>query len=546
MNKTEQRIIQALTLRKNTDVATSSLVKEVFPEEYKEIIALQNNPQRDIELIKAGKRNKARLHRKLLYHLNKLNEEEYITQTKTKGKGEKFFAINSEKIIQDKKGFAINRVIESVSTIKEETNTLSGIEDYEEKKIVKRFDQQNWLTKINSFVIEINKFQNIKKLYENINELYPVYNDVIGLLDFQEMIEKSTIEEITNFIRKINIDTKDYNKYINIIIDMTKIRNYVKVSDFIDIYSEINPDKIFIIMQTNTKTLSNQNRLINNTIKKFSENKIRINIQNLELHKPPYMIGRAGAYTFLEEDWEQYQKNIKGKTIGACCSETSIQIDIYRSFKDKVNYTAFRELIIKTSKALLIATSTQRKKSDSLFRAINNMNQGHQNKFFSISYNYIRLWNYDLLFDREQNTDTGFLIFNDLLVSAVDELSEFSKSQETIFRSCGIPIRFKILLSSAFRRFDKDFLSPRIYKKVLIKSLKDYYTEQIIKDIRRRESLYKVFKGGDRVRFFRDAKSQPEEIISEFHHLLTNHTLPLFTYDFRTLKGELTLDSFIK
>lgn len=546
MNKTEQKIIQSLTTRKDADVSTTTLVKEVFPEAYQEITTLINNPQRDFELIKIAKRNKARLHRKLLYHLNKLTEEEYIKITRIQGKGEKFFGLNTSKNIQNKKSQDIQRVVESMSSINEQLPLLSGIEEYEDDKIVKRFDPQNWLSKINSFLLETEKIQNIKKLYETINELYPVYNDVVGVLNFQELVETNTIEELTNFLKKTNIDTKDYNKYINLIFDLTKTKNYVKLSDFFNVFSEVNPEKIFIIFQTTSKTLSNQNRLINSVIKNFSEKKIRVNIQNLDLHKAPYMIGRAGAYTFEEQEWNEYNTHIKGKTIGVCCSETSIYIDIYRTFKDKVNYTAFRELIMKTSKALLLATATQRKKSDLIFKPLNKLNGGYQNKFFSISYNYIRLWNYDLLFSQEQDENTGFVIFNDLLISAVDEIEEFCKSEETIFRSCGIPIRYKVVLSSAFRRFDKDFLSPRIYKKVLIKKLSDYHTEPIIRDIRRRESLYKVFKGGDRVRFFRDAKSLPEEIISEFHYLLTNHYLPLFTYDFRSLKGEITLDNFFR
>ncbi len=546
MKKTEQKIIQILTQRKNTDISTTSLVKQLHPEKYEEIRNLIENPQRDIDLIKIGKRNKARLHRQILYHLNKLKEENYIQITRIEGRGEKYFKLNETKTINDKKGQEVQRIIESMTNLQDELSTLTGIEEYEEQKIVKRFDHNNWLTKINSFILETNKTQNIKKLYELINELYPTYNDVVGLRDFQEIIEKSTPEEQTNFIKKINIDTKDYNKYINLIIDLTKIRNYVKISDFINIFADINPDKVFIIFQTTSKTLTTQNRLINTLVKKFSENKIRVNIQNKNLNKAPYMIGRAGAYTFNEEEWERYEEEIQGKTIGACCSETSIYIDIYRTFKDKINYTNFRELILKTSKALLIATATQRKKSDHLFKPINKANQNYQNKFFNTSYNYIRLWNYDILFNEETNKEEDFERFKDLLTSTVEEVEDFCKREETIFRSCGIPIRFKIVLSSAFRRFDKDFLSPRIYKKVLIKSLKDYYRDDVIKDIKRRESLYKIFKGGDRVRFFRDAKTSTDEIITEFHYLLTNHHLPLFTYDFRTLKGELTLNSFLK
>jgi hypothetical protein len=546
MNKIEQKIIQALTLRKDSDISTTALVKSVFPEEYEEIVSLMNNPQHDFELIKIGKRNKARLHRKLLYHLNKLTDDEFISLTRVVGKGEKFFALNSDKVVKDKKGVAVQRVVESMSSMKDDVPALSGIEEYEDNKIVKRFDYQNWLTKINSFVIECSRIHSMKKLYDTVNELFPIFNDVIGLLDFQDVVDKSSVEEQTNFLRKVNIDTKDYNKYINLIFDLTKIKNYVKMSDFFDVFADVNPDKVFVIFQTNSKTLSSQNRLINGVIKNFSDKKIRVNIQNIDLHKAPYIVGRAGSYTFDEQDWDKYCADVRGKTVGACCSETSIYIDIYRAFKDRVNYSEFRDLIMKTAKALLLATSSQRKRSDSLFRPVNKLNNGYQSKFFSFSYNYIRLWNYDLLFSQEQDKDSGFLIFNDLLMSAVDELDEFCKSEETIFRSCGIPIRFKIVLSSAFRRFDKDFLSPRIYKKVLIKSLSDYYSDVVVRDIRRRESLYKVFKGGDRVRFFRDSKSLPEEIISEFHFLLTNHYLPFFTYDFRSLSGEVTLDSFIR
>lgn len=543
MNSSEQKIIQALSLRRDSDVSTSSLVKVVFPQEYEEIVSLLSNPQRDFDLIKVAKRNKARLHRKLLYHLNKLSDEGFLRITRVEGKGEKFFALNHDSLVSDKKSLAVQRVVESVSSL-DSSNFLSGVEDFEEKKILKRFDSQNWLSRINSFVIECSRFSSVKKLYDVILDLYPVYNDVVGLLDFQGVVERSSVEDLSSFIRKLNADTIDYNKYVNLIFDLEAVKTYVKISDFIELFSEIDPERVFIIFQTNSKVLSSQNRLVNTIIKCFSDKKIRVNIQNVDLHRAPYLIGRAGAYTFDESDWDLYCLEIRGKTIGLCCGETSIYIDINRFFKDKPNFTAFRDLILKSARALLLATALQRKKSDSFFKSINRLNGAYQNKFFSLSYNYIRLWNYDLLFDEESSTDSGFLVFNDLLVSAVDELSDFSKSEETIFRSCGIPIRFNLVLSSAFRRFDKDFLSPRIYKKVLIKKLSDFYSDKVIRDIRRRESLYKVFKGGDRVRFFRDGASLSEEIISEFHFLLNNHYLPLFTYDFRSLKGELTLDSF--
>ncbi|MFA6090108.1 MAG: hypothetical protein WC755_09705 [Candidatus Woesearchaeota archaeon] len=313
-------------------------------------------------------------------------------------------------------------------------------------------------------------------------------------------------------------------------------------------YAELAPENVVIILQTNSKALSNQTRLTSQIIKKFSEYKLRINIQNKDIHKAPYLIGRAGTYTFDDEEWNQYLENIKGKTLGLCCSNTSIYIDVNKFFKEKHNYAEFRELLLKCARALLLATSMQRKKSDILFKPINIINENNQSKFFSMSYNYIRLWNYGSVFiDKStlENEEEKFEKFRNLLESTMTELTEFCKAEETIFKSCGIPIRYKVVLSSAFERFDKEFMSPRTYKKFTVKGLDDFYTETAIKDIRQRESLFRIFNGGDRIRFFRDRNFTPEEVISEFNFLLNTFNLPLISYDFESLKGEVTLNNFL-
>jgi hypothetical protein len=548
MNDVEQKIVQLLASRPESEISTSELVKQVFHHEYEELKKYMYNPQKDTDLIKLGKRNKARLHRKILYHLNTLVEEEFIRVTRSEGKGEKFFIFNSDKQIKTDKEEKTKRMIDSYSTIKQETNFLSGLEVYENDKIIKKFDSQNWLTKLNSFIVECSKYQDTKKIYDLITHLYPTYNDVLGLNDFQILIEKEEMDVLTNFLKKINIDSKDYDKFLNLIIDLTQIKNAVKLSDFLSAYAELESEKIVVILQTNSKTLANQTRLISQVIKKFAEHKLRINIQNKELHKSPYLVGRAGAYTFDEEEWEHYVQNIKGKTLGVCCSSTSIYIDVNKFFREKNNYTEFRELLMKCARALLLGTSMQRKKSDIIFKPINTINEKDKSKFFALSYNYIRLWNYGSVFINNttlESENDNFEKFRNLLESTISELNDFCKAEETIFKSCGIPIRYKVVLSSAFERFDKEFMTPRTYRKFTVKGLDDFYTESAIKDIRLREDLFRLFSGGDRIRFFRDRNFTPEEVISEFNFLLNTFNLPLISYDFETLKGEVTLNNFL-
>jgi hypothetical protein len=548
MNGVEQKILQIMGTRPETEISTSELVKQVFAQEYEEIKKYIYNPQKDPDLVKLGKRNKARMHRKLLYHLNTLAEEDLIKMTRTEGKGEKFFKLNSDKPVQTDKDAKAKRLIDSMSTVKPESSFLSGIEQYENDKIIKRFDPQNWLTKINSYVVESSYQQDTRKLYELLTNLYPTYNDVIALNDFQLIVEKEELDLLSNFLKKVNIDTKDYDKYLNLVIDLTQVKNAIKMSDFAAAYADMESENVIIIFQTNTKTIANQTRLISQILKNFAEHKLKVNIQNKDIHKAPYLIGRAGAYTFNEDEWNYYQENFKGSTIGLCCSNTSLYIDVNKFFKEKSSYTEFRELLLKSSKALLMATSLQRRKSDAIFKIVNSLNDVNQSKFFSLSYNYIRLWNYGSVFTNHttlEHNDEDFEKFCNLLESAKNELNDFCKAEETIFKSCGIPIRFRVVLSSAFERFDREFMSPRTYKKVTIHSISDYHDEKNVSEIRRRETLFNVFEGGDRVRFFRDRNFTPEEAISELNFLLSTFTLPLITYDFEALKGELTLDKFL-
>ncbi|MFA6090109.1 MAG: hypothetical protein WC755_09710 [Candidatus Woesearchaeota archaeon] len=207
MNEVEQKIIQILASRPESEISTSELVKQVFAHEYEELKKYLYNPQNDNDLIKLGKRNNARLHRKLLYHLNTLVEEEFIKVTRSEGKGEKYFVFNGDKQIITDKEEKTKRLIESFSTIKQEVSFLSGLEQYENDKILKKFDPQNWLTKLNSYIVESSQYQDTKKLYDLITNLYPTYNDVLALNEFQLVIDKEDLDLLTNFLKIINIDS---------------------------------------------------------------------------------------------------------------------------------------------------------------------------------------------------------------------------------------------------------------------------------------------------------------------------------------------------
>ncbi len=383
MHPTEQRILQKFGSDPAREFSTNDLVRLVFSEEYEEARKYIFNEQNDKGITLLGKRKKARLHRKLLYYLSRLEQEGLLRVTRTEGRGEKFFVLNTDKEVVSKRDRALRSILSTINI--QETNNVSlyGLESYEESRMIKRYDPQNWINRINSLVIESTIRNDINALYQLITEVYPSYNDVLGIARFEEMVASEDLQDLRAFIKKCDIDTRDYNKYINLIIDMSKIKDSVKLTDFVESFASINPRKVFIIFQANSRTISGHTRFVKQLIKHFAENKIRINIQNKDLKQAPFMIGRAGAYTFNEEEWAAYEQETRGKTIGLCCSETSLYVDVHRFFKEKKSFTEFREFLAKAAKALLMASTAQRKKSDVFFKTINELNKGSQNRFFA-------------------------------------------------------------------------------------------------------------------------------------------------------------------
>lgn len=539
MHTIEQKILQIFARDPHQEYSTTMLVRHVFPNENAKLSKQLEQDDRDTQ--RFAKRQKARLHRKLLYHLNKLQKDEILLLRRVEGKGEKFYSLNPNKQTKDDNDEKVKDILESVSShlFNNDNSNTFGLASYEEKYMVKRFDEKNWSSKLNALLIETEHLTNAKELYDRLLKLYPIFNDVIGLNGFEKTVDKESIEELTGFLRKIAVDTSDYGKQITLLINLKHIKDSVKLSDFLKVFSDTAPENIFISFLSDTATLDTHHRLLKQLIRMFSTQKIRINLQNTEVKQAPLVPGRAGMYGIDDEEWKDYETNYKDKLIGICLAESSLYIDMYHFQKEYQTASEFRDFILKTAKALITSTTSKRRMSDTLFSRVNRLNAPNQSKFFKYSKNHIRLWNY--------NVDTDEEAFDNLLrllQGCSQALKEFSKSEETIFKSCGIPIYVNLWLSSTFTRFDRKFLSPRKYTKFTIKSENDLHSARFKEYIDRRMQVMRVFKNIDRVRFFRNPNFAPNEVLSEFLHLFRNGKLPFFAYDFRARKGELTLNDF--
>jgi len=508
------------------------LAKDIFTEEYSSIENLMASS--DKKVMHDAKRRKFQLHRKLLYYLNKLIKEKILTISRIQEKGEKVFGLALEDgEISIEKGY--KKIL-----ITKPALPSNQIEQYEKTKIMKKYEEQNWITKFNSIVLECSKFPTLDRLNSVISECFDYVNDVIALNEFELVLSlEKDRADLKSFLEKLASEAADKDRKISLMINAINA-DAQQLKEFVIWYAALNPKKMNIVFILSTKDIQKYSQLFEVVIQEFSKQKIKINIRNKDISSTPIFNGRAGVYTFDEEDWRTYQKSIKNRVIGLCCSQLSIAISINRFFEIYKTDTEFRSAILNIAKTLLSASTLQRRKSNEYFRGINMLNNPNSSDFYKYSRNYIRFWNYDWHKDIEEN---NYLF--DLINSSKDQVDRFCFSEETIFKSCGIPIRFKIVFSSAFRNFDAAFMGERDYRKATVKNVEDLHKGEMKKFLSVREKMFEIFDGGDRLRIFRNMDFEVSDILHEWNVIMSSYKIPFFTYDFSGLKGMVKLTNFI-
>jgi hypothetical protein len=530
MKDIESGILTAFKTNPSKELDTSELASQIFPEDYKEV---ENVQSQDKNTINDAKRKKFQLHRKLLYYLNKLVDENILKISRIKEKGEKVFALAIEEgNITLEKGY--RKIIIAKPVV-----PSNFIEQYEHRKVMKKFDEDTWINKFNSILLESSKIQTLEKMNTILRECLAYVNDVIAINEFNLLIEHAEPQSLQKFIDTTSEYTQNFDKTISLIIDPISVTDQ-KLESFIEYFANVNPKNMNIVFDIDTKGLNKKSELFEFIIARFADKKIKINIKNKDLYTNPFFKGRAGIYNFDEEEWKIYQKTAQGTVIGLSCAQSAIAINVNKFFEEYKTDADFRNAAMHAAKMLLSVNTIQRRKSNEYFKSINALNHPRSADFYHFSRNYIRFWNYDWHRDFEESSNLMALI-----KSTKELVDNFCYTEETIFKSCGIPIRFRIAFSSAFRNFDATFMGEREYKKANVKNVQDFYQGEIKHFLSAKEKMFDVFDGGDRMRIFRTSDFKPEDIIHEFSTILSSFKIPYFTYDFSTLRGMVKLTNFM-
>lgn len=529
MRGAENAILELFRQDQLAALSTTEIVRAITPG-FERIEQDLNSS--DVELSKKARYAKASLHRKVLYHLNKLLRKGVLA-VKTIGE-------NKEKVF----------VLASTPAVPKHTTQLPPsipaipTEGLEQEKIICRFEPFAWADRLNAFLLETNSFGSRADISHAVSTAFNSVNDSICLNDFEGFLQKHDVGTNTAFLKSLNQKCDDYGKKITLTIDLTNLSSPELVLGVIKNFLGLKTKKhLVFVYELFPREFHDHKEFFENLINEYSKTGESLYFKNENVHNAPYIIGRAGPYTFSDSSWNDYKKNLQGQVQGLVCAQSTILVDAHKYFREHPKTVAsLSSLMLKVAKSLRVANEHQRKRSNEFFKGLSK-SESMTKHLFRFSTNYVRFWNYGW---KTPKADFDFVL--QALQESKKAVDDYCASEETIYLSCGMPTRFKTVFSCAFEECVKDIFSKPLFSRHALSSRNDYDKQEFKEVIRTKEKVLRVFEGGDSITFYRVGQASAEEVANEVSHVLTGYRLPFFRFKFNApkTKGMQTLIKYLE
>lgn len=528
MNETEFKILEIFQKEPNREHSTSEIVSKVEPEIFSQKEHFSEDYNVEKQQVKEFKLKKAQLHRKILYYLGKMVQNKILRETRKTGKGEKFYEI----LIQAGEELVIDKYSKRSIVIQKPTTPSIPIEGYEQDDIVKRLETATWLERLNSMIIECDMIETIRELESIVTNAFSIINDVITFDSFETFLEDYSSEQLSIFLNRMDMKCSDYGKQLCILIDIAGIKNTDSFVELLKYYNSMNTKNIRFVFEVEPKEIQMKSILFSELINIFSKGNQQLYFKNKLIHKAPYFMGKAGAYTIDNYEWELYEKELKGKVIALIVSQATVMVDIEKFFiKNGKSVSKFRNLISNIAYSFLETNSVQRTQSSKFFDNIERFDAFTNKNIFRFSKNYVRFWNYGW-----KNKDIDPEIMLGMLKSSKEMIDTFCNYEDTIYKSCGMPTRFRVAFSFLFEETAAPLFTKPKYDRLYIKGIQDLYDDKIKNVINDKEKIFEIFDGGDLITFYRKGDISSQDVMRELIFILNSFRLPFIRYDFKSAK----------
>jgi hypothetical protein len=341
-------------------------------------------------------------------------------------------------------------------------------------------------------------------------------NDVVGINDFELVIQQFELDALVSFLDDIHTQCLDYNRRVCFIIDASNIKQANTIKLFITKFVELQLPNISLVFDVTSRELMELHDLFCEIVKLYAQKNWKFNIKNDDVHRAPYIIGRAGPYTISPSDWAAYLSD--EPTIGMSLTQATVVIDLAK-YTNKAK--EFEHMMQAVAKSLFIVDKTQHKDAEEYFRHLIKHRGFVSERFFTASTLSVRFLN-----TSHVAVDTALA----LLTQSKEFLSAFSSKQECIFGSCGMPIRCSIVQGLAYKHAVATFFTENERLDIAIGT--DLYKPEFRKALNMHEEFAKILSGGYEVRINRTAIASPPDVLGECSLLMNTYVIPFFCYRF--------------
>jgi len=513
MRETEFQILTFLRKDPKNEFSTTQIVWAVEGKDAEAARKLITSDEKKQKV--HGKSKLAQLHRKILYHLNRLVTEKLLVISRIGEKGEKYFSL----ALGEGEELHIEKNHRRIIITRPVTPALP-IEGYEQKGIIQKFEEKSWVEKLNSVLVNAESFTDLTNLANFLVKSFDGVNDVIGLYGFERVLKMHNDSAVSSFMHNLAVSCEDYGRSICFIIDLEKAD---RVESTLPLLTKPATDLFSFVFEVHPREVNKMGRIV----AEFTKARIPLNIKNKDQTSAPFFVGRAGIYNFSEEDWRIAQTH---KSQAIACAQSTLCLDVYKYVGAGKDFSDFRKLLVNASKALLVANQLQRKGYHDYFGSI--WKTASTPDFMLFSRNYIRFWNFE-----------ASELPLELVRSAKEEIDRFSASEYIIYQACGMPTRFEIALAPAFKMGS---FSPEQFQRMEITRPEELLSEKTKNILRQREELSSLFNGGGIASFYNSGALSLQEFMRVLETVATTYRFPLINFEFkRGSMPELKLTEFM-
>ena len=520
MTSKKREVLKLFKKDPEKSLSTSYIARKIYGEEYRKVLEILEGdfPTKNEE--KKAKRLKSKIHRRILHHLNSMVDKDILKVVKRGESGEKFFGLDikpgEEIIFEDVKK---NRV-----GLKKSAIPSLPIQSLEKEGVVHKYGEQRWITNLDSVMLESKKFSK-NNLHQLVSICLDSVEDVVCLNSFEHTVSEFSTEELNSFLKKVGRDLEDYDKTLSVVIDFSRL----KLSDRKKLLRAVQDykgnDSLNMVFEVTSKVLKQQRNFLENLLPLM--NGLPVFFKNKDSDNVPTWVGSLGTYSFEREKWESQKE--KGLMANALCSSQSTLIIDFRKFlesRDNVGKKEFKKLFEQVYRSLFTGATIQRKQKNKLFNQLTMINEKSSKKeLFIYSRNYIRLYNTEAIaerFDRQTMLD--------LLGDIRQEVGEFCAAESTIYKSCGMPIEFKIALARCGCFSSVGNLSENLSKKLVLTDIQDIYNDSFRQEVSHLQKESEIYGGSENVKVVRKGNPSPSDMLDELIALTNTFGFDLFMY----------------